>query len=178
MGDLQLSNGEIKPGTKAKTDLWFMFDVFDLTSSNDIETMDLTFTVLDTENNYSTLFEAETGAINLNNLNADTADTSSEETDVTDAEEVGADNEATETEEEKESKWTVMYFVDDFGDPDENDPYTFVVIINAYQDEELDDGFNIIPKGSYAYGYLKINTEFKRYFKSYEDIGTGGRRHE
>ena len=154
MGDLQLSNGEIKPGTKAKTDLWFMFDVFDLTSSNDIETMDLTFTVLDTENNYSTLFEAETGAINLNNLNADTADTSSEETDVTDAEEVGADNEATETEAEKESKWTVMYFVDDFGDPDENDPYV------SEKTKNVGTFSNSATAGSDVYAYVTVPGTF------------------
>lgn len=158
MGDLQLSIGEIKPGTKAKTDLWFMFDVFDLTSSNDIETMDLTFTVLDTENNYSTLFEAETGAINLNNLNADTADTSSEETDVTDAEEVGADNEATETEAEKESKWIVMYFVDDFGDPDENDPYV------SEKTKNVGTFSNSATAGSDVYAYTIVEDHFVSQF--------------
>ena len=39
-----LRNGsDIKPGSKANGYLWFQFDDYDLTSSDDIETMDLIF---------------------------------------------------------------------------------------------------------------------------------------
>ena len=135
----------IKPGSKANGYLWFMFDDYDLTSSDDIETMNLTFTVNDADD-YSTLFEVETGEIDFHNLDADTTDagTTDAETEAdADANEEGsapaedasaaAEIPAAETEEaaaetaetaaEKQSSWTVMYFLDDFGDEDMDDPY-------------------------------------------------------
>ncbi|MDO4476214.1 MAG: peptidoglycan-binding domain-containing protein [Lachnospiraceae bacterium] len=64
-GNFTLGNAsDIKPGSKAKGYLWFMFDDFDLSSNEDVETMDLTFTVKDGES-YETLFEVETGEINF-----------------------------------------------------------------------------------------------------------------
>ena len=135
VGNCGLGNAyDIKPGSKANGYLWFMFDDYDLTSSDDIETMNLTFSVTDAED-YSTLFEVETGEIDFHNLDADTAEAGTTEADTTDAGTTGAAAETeaeeaeahaaetAETAAEKKSSWSVKYFLDDFGDEDKNEPY-------------------------------------------------------
>ncbi|MCI6239516.1 MAG: peptidoglycan-binding protein [Lachnospiraceae bacterium] len=60
---------DIKPGSKANGGLWFMFDDFDISSSDDIETMNLTFTVKNHDTS-DDMFEINTGDLDWHNLGA------------------------------------------------------------------------------------------------------------
>ena len=60
---------DIKPGSKANGSLWFMFDDFDISSSDDIETMNLTFTVKNHDTS-DDMFEINTGDLAWHNLGA------------------------------------------------------------------------------------------------------------
>ena len=51
----------------------------------------------------------------------------------------------------------------------EKEDYTFVIIMNLPYDSNLDDGCTMFLKDSFAYGYVKFESEYVRYFKSFEN---------
>lgn len=57
----------IQANSKIKSHLWFMFDQFDISSSADVQTINLTYTVTD-KDTHETLFEVNPGEINFQTL--------------------------------------------------------------------------------------------------------------
>ena len=66
------TNG-VRPGTKAKTDIWFTTEDTEVTSYEDLETMELTFEVKDED--YDTMFEVSTGVVHFHATPEDAAAT-------------------------------------------------------------------------------------------------------
>lgn len=66
------TNG-VRPGTKAKTDIWFTSEDTEVTSYEDLETMELTFEVKDED--YDTMFEVSTGVVHFHATPEDAAAT-------------------------------------------------------------------------------------------------------
>jgi len=63
---------EVMPNSKAKDDMAFMMDDFEISTGDDIETMDLVFEVRDAET-YDTMFTVETGVIDMKNATVENA---------------------------------------------------------------------------------------------------------
>lgn len=61
----------VRPGTKAKTDIWFTTEDTEVTSYEDLETMELTFEVKDED--YDTMFEVSTGVVHFHATPEDAA---------------------------------------------------------------------------------------------------------
>lgn len=53
----------IQPGTKSKSDIWFTTETTEVRSFEELETMDLTFSIKD--ENYNDMFKAETGMVHF-----------------------------------------------------------------------------------------------------------------
>lgn len=51
----------------------------------------------------------------------------------------------------------------------EKEDYTFVIILNLSYDSVPDEGCELFPLGCYAYGYIRFDVDFVRYFISLED---------
>lgn len=61
----------LQPGAKAKTDIWFTTEITEVTSYEDLETMELTFDVKDED--YFTMFEVSTGVVHFHATPEDAA---------------------------------------------------------------------------------------------------------
>lgn len=61
----------LQPGAKAKTDIWFTTEITEVTSYEDLETMELTFDVKDED--YFTMFEVSTGVVHFHATPKDAA---------------------------------------------------------------------------------------------------------
>lgn len=107
------TNG-VRPGTKAKTDIWFTTEDTEVTSYEDLETMELTFEVKDED--YDTMFEVSTGVVHFHATPEDAA--AAEETAVEAEEETVVEPEEAASDEapaaEQQASEPIILYSDDY----------------------------------------------------------------
>ena len=104
----------VRPGTKAKTDIWFTTEDTEVTSYEDLETMELTFEVKDED--YDTMFEVSTGVVHFHATPEDAA--AAEETAVEAEEETVVEPEEAASDEtpaaEQQASEPIILYSDDY----------------------------------------------------------------
>lgn len=109
------STNGVRPGTKAKTDIWFTTEDTEVTSYEDLETMELTFEVKDED--YDTMFEVSTGVVHFHATPEDAAATV-EETAVEPEEETVVEPEEAASDEapaaEQQASEPIILYSDDY----------------------------------------------------------------
>ena len=105
------STNGVRPGTKAKADIWFTTEDTEVTSYEDLETMELTFEVKDED--YDTMFEVSTGVVHFHATPEDAAATveetavEAEEETVVEPEEAASDEAPAAEQQAEETESTV-----------------------------------------------------------------------